>query len=152
MLNDIRYALRLLRRSPGFTAAALFTLALGIGANTAIYSVLQAVWIDAVPFRDPGRLVIVSSASDRGPGPVSDDDYADWRTENAVFEEMGATGGNAALLRLPDNPAVFFGQRVSASLFHVLDAQIPHGRPLTEDDERPDAPFVVVLSHRFWQR
>jgi putative ABC transport system permease protein len=152
MLNDLRYAVRLLRRSPGFTAAAVLTLALGIGANTAIYSVLQAVWVDAVPFPDPGRLVVVSSLFERGPGPVSDEDYADWRRDNTVFSEMGTVGGNAALLRLPDNPATFFAQRVSASLFSVLDARIPLGRPLIEADERADAPFVVVISHGFWQR
>jgi hypothetical protein len=61
MLNDIRHAVRFLRRTPAFTAAPVLTLALGIGANTAIYSVLQAVWLDAVPFPDPGRLVVVSS-------------------------------------------------------------------------------------------
>src|SRR5919112_2524425 len=101
MAHDLRYAFRMLRRSPGFAVAAVFTLALGIGANTAIYSVLQAVWLDAVPFRDPGRLVVISSQFDSGPRPVSDDDYEDWRRENAVFEDMGAFGGRAALLELP---------------------------------------------------
>ena len=133
MADDLRYALRLLRRSPGFATAAVFTVALGIGANTAIYSVLQAVWIDAVPFRDPGRLVVVSSLFERGPRPVSDDDYADWRRENAVFEEMGAFGGRAALVQPPGSPATFYAQRVSASLFAVLGARMPHGRPLVEE-------------------
>jgi putative ABC transport system permease protein len=83
---------------------------------------------------------------------VSDDDYADWRRDNAVFEDMGAAGGSAALLRLPESPAVLFAQRVSASVFSVLGAKIPLGRPLVEADERADAPFVVVISHGFWQR
>jgi putative ABC transport system permease protein len=152
MAHDLRYAIRRLRRSPGFAAAAIVTLALGIGANTTIYSVLQAVWIDAVPFRDPGRLVILSSLFERGPRPVSDDDYEDWRRENAVFEEMGAAGGRAALLQLPGNPATLYAQRVSASLFGVLGARMSFGRSLAEEDEHPNAPFVVVISHRFWQR
>ena len=151
MNHDLRYVLRLLRRSPGFAVAAVFTLALGIGANTAIYSVLQAVWIDAVPFRDPGRLVVVSSLFERGPRPVSDDDYADWRHENTVFEDMGAFGGGARL-QVPGSQGTLLAQRVSGSLFGVLGAQMAQGRSLVELDDRPDAPFVIVLSHAFWQR
>jgi predicted permease len=152
MGDDLRYALRLLRRSPGFAVTAVFTLALGIGANTAIYSVLQAVWLDAVPFRDPGRLVVISSLSDRGPRPVSEDDYADWRRENGVFEEMGALGGRAALLQLPGAPNTLYAPHVSASLFGVLGARMTLGRSLLEQDERADAPMVVIISHGFWQR
>jgi putative ABC transport system permease protein len=153
MLTDIRYALRLLRRSPGFTAAAVFTLALGIGANTAIYSVLQAVWIDAVPFRDPGRLVVVSSASDEWQNmAVSEGDFNDWRARSQSLVDLTAVGGRGLSARIPEVPRNLIAAHTSPSLFSLLEAQPAAGRLLTSQDEQPDAPAVAVLSYESWQR
>jgi putative ABC transport system permease protein len=153
MLNDIRYAFRLLRRSPGFTAAAVFTLALGVGANTAIYSVFQAVWIDAVPFRDPGRLVVVSTASDQWQNmAVSEADFQDWRARSRSFVDLAAVGGRGLSARIAEVPRSLTAAHTSASLFSLLDAQPAAGRLLTAQDEQPDAAAAAVLSYESWQR
>jgi putative ABC transport system permease protein len=153
MLNDIRYAVRLLRRSPGFTAAAVFTLALGVGANTAIYSVLQAVWIDAVPFRGPGRLVVVSSASDQWQNmAVSEADFQDWRARSRSFIDLAAVGGRGLSARIAEVPRNLTAAHTSASIFSLLDAQPAAGRLLTAQDEQLDAPAAAVLSYEAWQR
>jgi hypothetical protein len=100
MLNDLRYAIRLLLRSPAVTSAAVVTLALGIGANTAIYSVLQAVWLDAVPFPDAKRLAMVHSAGELSSEyAVSWANFADWRRENRSFVDLAAIEASVAQLR-----------------------------------------------------
>jgi putative ABC transport system permease protein len=150
MLTDLRYALRLLRRSPAFTLAAVLTLALGIGANTAIYSVLQAVWIDAVPFDDPGRLMVVSSAGAFSKTmAVSEEDFRDWRADNRAFASLAATepGGT---VRVNDRPLATM--RASAELFATLGARMHLGRPLLASDYEAAAPIVAVIGYRTWQQ
>jgi len=150
MLNDIRYALRLLRRSPGFTTAAVLTLALGIGANTAIYSVLQAVWLDAAPFFGPSRLVMLSSANDQWKSmAVSDEDFSAWAEQNTVFESLAATDAGGSL-RVNDQ--LLTARWASRDLFATLNARMRQGRPLVPADGGPDAPIVAVLSYEAWQR
>ena len=150
MTTDLRYALRLLRRSPGFTLAAVVTLALGIGANTAIYSVLQAVWIDAVPFADPGRLVSITSAGAFSRNmSISEQDFADWRRDARTLASLGAVD-NGGPLRV-DGRALATSW-ASPDLFDTLGARMHLGRPLQATDGAGDAPIVAVLSHRAWQQ
>ena len=149
MLNDVRYAVRLLRRSPGFACAAILTLALGIGVNTAIYSVLQAVWIDAVPFADPSRLVSIASAGEFSRNmSVSDEDFADWRRESRTVASLGAVESGGTL-RV--NGQALSTAWASPDLFDTLRARMHLGRPLQAADGTGDAPIVAVLSHRTWQ-
>src|SRR4051812_3618487 len=90
LLQDLRYSLRLLAKRPGFTIVAVLTLALGIGANTAVFSVVSAVLLRSLPYRSPERLVVVSEAIDKEPRPVSYPNFRDWRAQNEVFEDIAA--------------------------------------------------------------
>ncbi len=153
--RDIRYAVRLLRRAPGFSAAAIVTLALGIGANTAIFSVVRAVVLRPPPYRDPARLVTFLNSRSAKPGSITSSslpDYEDWRRQLTSFEGLGLSSGwtfNIAGLELPER---VFGARVTGSLFQVLGAQPLLGRGIEPDDDRPGTPEVIVLGHRVWQR
>jgi putative ABC transport system permease protein len=153
LVQDARYGIRMLLRSPGFTAAALVTLALGIGANTAIFSVVNAVLLRPLPYADPHRLVVVG---DREPdGAVSNTDFttfSDYRARNQTFETMAlmrtwsptlAENGEAERL-----PAV----RVSANFFTMLGVRPALGRDFREDEDRPNRWHVVILSDTLWRR
>jgi putative ABC transport system permease protein len=151
--QDLRYGVRMLRRTPGFTAAALLTLTLGIGANTAIFTVVDAVLLRPLPYADPHRLVTIG---DRNPdGSLSDVGFAtvaDWRARSRSFDDIGMirfwmptllTRGEGERL-----PAV----RVSANYFEMLGARPALGRGFTPDDDREDHWRVVLLSDRLWRR
>jgi putative ABC transport system permease protein len=154
VMTDVRYGARLLLRSPGFTAIAIGALALGIGANTAIFSAIDAVLIRPLPYREADRLTVVwEDASFAGfpkntPAPAN---FVDWRKQNQVFTDMAAlrsAGGNLT----GDGPPDFVqGQRVTSSLFRILGVPALIGRTLTDDDDRAGE-RVVILSYRLWQR
>ena len=153
--QDLRYALRQLRRSPGFTTVAVLTLALGIGANTAIFSVVYATLFRALPYKDPGRLVYVWSAEKARGIPrstVSVPDFLDWRRQNRVFEGLAArTEGNFNLSGGTE-PLQVGGLFVSANFFDVLGVQPVLGRAFTSEEEVWGRNRVVILSHRLWMR
>ena len=157
LVQDLRYGLRLLARSPGFTAIALLTLTLGIGATTAIFSVVDAVLLRALPYRDPGRLVSVfEDESEIGfprntPAPAN---YADWKAQTQVFDNVAAiaafrvfnlTGGEGEPERLD-------GAAVTQNLFAVLGVKPALGRVFLPEEDRPGAPRVVVISEGLWKR
>jgi putative ABC transport system permease protein len=157
MIEDVRYGLRVLRKSPGFTAVAVMTLALGIGANTAIFSVVNAVLFRPLPFRDPGRLMVVWHTPPQKSFPgvtkfvVSPANYLDWRDQNHVFEQMSAVGfGNFNLTGM-GQPESVEGRAVSADFFSVLGVQPVLGREFLEEEDQPGHGNVVVISHEFWQ-
>jgi len=157
MIEDIRYGLRVLRKSPVFTAVAVLTLALGIGANTAIFSVVNAVLFRPLPFRDPGRLMVVWHTPPQKSFPgvtkfvVSPANYLDWRNENHVFEQMSAVGfGNFNLTGM-GQPESVEGRAVSADFFSMLGVQTVLGREFLEEEDQPGHGNVVVISHEFWQ-
>ena len=151
VLQDLRYALRLLRKKPGFTAAALITLALGIGANTAIFSLFDAVLLRALPYRDPDRLVIVSEslpkmdATDVG---VSAAEYQDYRNQNQSFSQIAAFEDDDFTLTGANEPRQINAARVSASLFPMLGTSPELGRSFTEQEDRFGASRVAILSMR----
>lgn len=154
LLKDIRYGIRGLLRMPGFTAIAVLTLALGIGANAAIFSVVNAVLLKPLKFRDPDRLVIVwEEASFAGfprntPAPAN---YADWKAQNRSFDDMAAIGSESFNLTGDQDPERVAAQSVTQNFFPLLGVQPLLGRTFTTDEDQPGAPKVVVLSHALWQ-
>src|SRR4051812_12040949 len=153
LLQDVRHTLRMLRKNPGFTTVAVLTLALGIGANTAIFSIVRAVVLRPLPFPEAGQLYNVwTQLSDFGREEVSLPDYRDWRDQNTVFQQMAAFLDSAANVAGGGEPERVPFISTTANLFSVVQVQPVVGRLLVEDDNRSGAPKVAVLSHRFWVR
>ncbi|HEV8392769.1 MAG TPA: ABC transporter permease [Vicinamibacterales bacterium] len=154
-IRDVRHALRALRSSPGFTAVALALLALGIGANTAIFSVVSAVLLRPLPFPEPDRLVLLweNMTTMSGPARVeaSPGDYVSWSERNRSFSGVAGYGIDQYSLTGAGNPDKLTAVRTSGNLFAVLGTQPLLGRTLTSQDDRPHAPAVVVLDERAWR-
>jgi putative ABC transport system permease protein len=155
MLNDVRYAVRVLLKNPAFTAVALLVLALGIGANTAIFSVVNTLVLKPLPFRDPASLVVVWERNiprDRKTNVVAPANYLRWRDQQQVFEDMAAfTPALTANLTGAGEPEEIEVQLVTAGLIPLLGVQPQHGRSFTLAEDIRDGD-VVVLSHRLWLR
>jgi MacB-like periplasmic core domain len=146
ILHDLRYAFRVLARNPGFTLIAILTLALGIGANTAIFSVVNAVLLRPLPFRDPARLVIVAEKS---PYPVISTSYQnwmDWRDQNHSFESLEASRGTTLTLTGAGEPERLNARMATAGLFPLLCVNAISGRTFTQDEDRAGGTPVVLLS------
>src|SRR5262245_4638933 len=155
LLADLRFGLRMLRKHPAFTAIAIITLALGIGANTAIFSVVNAVLLKALPVSEPDRLVMVYEANmARGinRGGVAPGNYLAWKAQQTVFEEIGAFSAQSFTLAGNDGAEMLEGARVSANLFGLLRAAPGLGRAFTSEEDRPGGERAVILSHRLWRR
>ena len=153
--QDLRYGARMLWKKPGFTAIAVLALALGIGANSAIFSVVNTVLLKPLPFENADRLVMVwerRPQQNRNAGPVAPADFLDWQSQNQVFERMAASSGQAFNLTGAGEPAQVLAQVVSPGYFQVLGAQAAVGRTLLEEVDQPGGERVAVLSHRLWQR
>jgi predicted permease len=153
LLQDIRYGLRMLAKNPGFTAIAILTLALGIGANTAIFSVINAELLRPLPFREPSQLVRVATANARihtVSGAVSYPDFADWRSQNHVFQDMAAYVDSSFALTGIAQPAHLQGASVTAGMFNLLGASPELGRTFMPEDDEPHH-HVVILSHGLWK-
>jgi putative ABC transport system permease protein len=147
--QDLRYGVRSLRNSPGFTILAILALALGIGANTAIFSVVNGVLLRPLAYGDPGRLVTILHF---GQDPVSPDDYLDWRRQSRSFQQMGAAQVWSAALTGRDSAEELPGMQVSPNLFSVLGVPALRGRTFETGDDRPGQGHVAVLSYQLWQR
>ena len=168
LAQDLRYGLRQLRRNPGFTAVAVITLALGIGANTAMFSVVNAVVLRPLPYAHSDRLVwIAESVPALKSEAVTGADYVDWKDQNhtldriAAYDTMyrgslreGAAGPGSADFNLTGRgtPARVHSAFVSASFFATLGVEPQLGRAFTEKEDQPSGPHVVVLMHSFWQQ
>jgi predicted permease len=155
LLQDIRYGLRMLRKAPAFTAIALITLALGIGANTAIFSIVNAVLLRPLPFPESDRLMFLTSSFERQanvsrPFAVSYPDFFDWRTQAKSFTGMASYHGDSFTLTGLEQPLHVTGATVSGEFFSVLGTQPFLGRGFTRDEEKPGT-RVVVLSHELWK-
>jgi putative ABC transport system permease protein len=145
----------MLIKRPGFTVVAVLALALGIGANTAIFSIINAVLLRPLPYAAPERLVNVwSTRPSRGltGNSVSYPDFADWRDQNDVFEYTAGYNFTDFALTGDDNPAQIRGLVVSADLFPLLGAQPAMGRGFSRDDDKNGAPLTAILSHKLWQQ
>ncbi|HUG25365.1 ABC transporter permease [Piscinibacter sp.] len=153
-VRDLRYGARALGRAPGFTAVATLTLALGIGANTAIFSVVNTVLLEPLSYREPDRLVLVwerNTAIGKDRDLVAPPNYLDWKAQNAVFDALGAYRIGGFAFTGAGEPESVTAITVSSSLFRVLGVEPLVGRTFTDEEEaRKDR--VVVLRHDFWQR
>jgi putative ABC transport system permease protein len=155
LIQDFRYGLRMLVKNPGFTFVAVLALALGIGANSAIFSVVNTVLLRPLPYTDPERLVMVwEDAAKRGfprdtPAAAN---YIDWRDQNQVFEGMAAIADQSFNLTGVGDPERIDGRRVSANLFALLGVEPQLGRAFLPEEDRPGGNRVVVMSHGLWQR
>jgi putative ABC transport system permease protein len=153
--QDIRYSLRMLRRSPGFTAVAVITLALGIGANTAIFSVVNAVLLRPLPFTHAEQLVQVFQTLPQESIPeagASYPNYIDWSRQCRAFEEIAATRRSAFTLTGNGEPTYVDTATVTSSLFPLLGVKPIRGRTLLPDDEKPGSDRVVLMSEGLWRQ
>jgi putative ABC transport system permease protein len=157
LLFNMRYAVRALLKAPGFTGSAIVLLALGIGANTAIFTVVNAVLLRPLPFPDPDRLVRVWHVPPEKsfPGvktfPVSPANFLDWRAESRTFESMSAYSTRHANLTVGDRPESVTATYADSSFFNVVGVKPALGRTYTPDEDRSGAGHVAVLSHRIWK-
>jgi predicted permease len=148
LLQDVRYALRQLRKNPGFTAVAALTLALGIGANTAIFSVVNAVLIRPLPYKEDGRLVVILS---QGRDPVPPANFNDWREQSQSFSQMGAAEAWGPNLTGTGNPEKLPALHVTSDIFPLLGVQPLLGRAFLPEEQETGKEHEVVLSYSLWQ-
>jgi putative ABC transport system permease protein len=154
-LHDLRYAARVLAKNPGFTAVAVIALAVGVGANSVIFSAVNTILLRPLPYKDSDRLVMVFEDNSRfgyphdTPAPAN---FIDWRDQNKVFEGMAAIADVSLNLTGAGEPERLDGKRVSASLFPLLGVEPQLGRWFAPEEDQPGANRVVVLSHALWQR
>jgi putative ABC transport system permease protein len=152
MVQDIRYGLRTLSKSPGFTAVALFTLALGIGANTAIFSVVYGVLLRPLPFEDPSRLVVLNETTPKvGNVSVSYPNFLDWRAQNHSFAQMAAIHGINFNLGGVNQPENIDGQAITSNFLATMGVRPILGRGFDSSEDKPGAAPVAILSYSLWQ-
>ena len=156
LIQDARYGLRMLVKTPGFTAVAVLTLALGIGANTAIFSAVDAVLLKSLPYGDPDRLVYVSEFWPHEPlvrTAVPSPDFGNWREHSGLFDGMAGFGGGGAVnLTGSGEPERIQGVAVTANLFAVLGTEPSLGRSFLPREDQPNGLGAVILSHALWER
>jgi predicted permease len=157
LFSDLQLGLRILLRNPGFTVTAILLLALGIGANTAIFSVVNAVLLRPLPYQDPSRIMQIWHVPPAKSFPgmsyfsVSPANFLDWQRQNTSFEDMAAYGGAILNLGGKDRPDSLFGATVSAGFFSILRTQPAVGRTFSSEEDRPGQGHVAILSDQVWR-
>ena len=155
-IQDLTYAVRSLLKARGFAAVAVLTIALGIGANTAMFTVVNAVLLRPLPYAHPGRLVMVWQDLRARGGPADEwatpGNYADWRRETAIFQQVAVISGWRPTLTGDAEPEPVPGEQVSHEYFSVLGISPIAGRAFTQEDDVPNARRVVVIGHGLWKR
>ena len=155
MFQDLRYGVRMLLKKPGFTLIAVLTLALGIGANTAIFSFVNNLLLRPLPFSEPEQLVRVYEKrirQGRIRNPVSGPDFLDWRQQQSVFQQMAAFDNGSANLTGMGEPEQLTGLRITADLLTLLRVSPARGRAFAPEEFKPDSTDAVIVSHGLWQR
>ena len=153
--QDLRYGARMLWKNPGFTLIAMLTLGLGIGANTAIFSIVNGLLLNPLPYRDAGRLAIIwthspgANVAQDWPSPGQ---FSALKSENSVFEQLALAQGGNAIVTGDGEPERLGAVRASSAVFSLLGAQAAMGRVFTPEEDTPDKTLTVILSHGFWKR
>jgi len=150
--QDLRYAARILRKSPGFTAMAVLTLGLGIGANTAMFSVIDRVLLQPPPFSDPSRVVVAFQKQPNGNTNIfSTPDFLEWKRQASPVSKMGALVSDSRTLGTRDGVERIAGWQASSEIFSVLGVAPAHGRPFTAAEDLPGAGNFIVISDSLWR-
>ncbi len=149
-MRDVRFGLRLLRRNPGFTAIAVVALALGIAANTAIFSVVYATLLAPLPYRDPDRIVMVWSRIQGFRNSTATADYLDWKSQSTVFESLNAWTGRSVNLATGERPEQVQGSAVTPGWASTIGFTMMLGRDFRPEEGTPGKDQVVILSHQLW--
>jgi putative ABC transport system permease protein len=150
--HDVRFSLRLLRKSPGFTAVALVALAVGVGANTAIFSVVYGTLLAPMPYPEPDELVMVWSRIQGNRNVTAAGDFLDWKEQAPVFQDLNAWTGGAVNLATPDRPEQVDAARVTPGFYTMLGIPFVHGRDFRKEEGRPGEDQVIVLRYRIWEQ
>lgn len=150
--QDLRYGIRMLAKKPGFTTVALITLALGIGANTTIFSVVNAILLRPLPFHEPDRLVVAFGTTPKLRRTlVSYPDLQDWQRQSHLLSDISAFTSQTANLTGGDEPARVRAGFVSANFFKLLGVEPAHGRGFLPKEDEPGAESVVLVEHILWE-
>ena len=149
--QNVRYSFRLLRKNPGFTAVAAITLALGIGANTAIFSVIYAVLLAPMPYPEPDQLVMVWSKIQGGNNSVAAGDYLDWKQQNKTFQDINAWTGTSFNFATPDQPEQINGRLQTPGMARMAGVDFLMGRDFLPEEGEPGREHEVVLTHKLWE-
>ena len=153
LIQDVRYGLRVLRKNPGFTAIAIVTLALGIGANTALFSVVNGVLLNPLPFPDSDQLVgIHENKPNFEGGSISYLNFVDWQKENRTFSSMAVARATAFSLAGTGEPEQVSAEFVTSDFFPLLGVKPLMGRTFTPDEDQVGANPVAIVSEGFWTR
>src|SRR5215813_12835957 len=153
LLQDLRYAVRQLRKNTGFTVIAVITLALGIGATTAIFSMVEAILLRPLPYPQASRLMLLHESSEQIPDmSIAMANFDDWRKQNTVFENLAAYQADDVVLTGRGDPERLQLRRVTSSLFPTLGVQPILGRAMLPEEDKVGAEKVVLLGEGFWLR
>ena len=150
--RDIRFAFRQILRNPGFAAVAVLAVALGVGPNTAIFSVVYATLLAPMPYPNPDQLVMVWSKINGDRNGVSAGDYLDWKHQASVFQSLSAFTGQSFNLATKEAPEQIQGQAASASWYPMLGEPMLMGVGFSEDSDQPGKNHVLIMAHRTWVR
>ena len=151
LLRDLRYGMASLARDPGFAAVTIALLALGIGANTAMFSIVDAVMLKPLPFPEPERMVRVWESTPQGRNGTTTLTFLDWKRQSDIFEALSVENPTSAAVATGGDPARISGKQVSTDYFQVFGVKPQIGRTFAPGEDQPGAVRVVVLSHAFWQ-
>ena len=153
LIRDVRFALRYLRKDPAFTAVAVLTLALGIGANSAIFSAVNALLLQPMPVKEPARLVVVRDVqAGAGEAPASYPEYLDWKERGRIFQQLGAYFSTTFPLTGAGEPEQLSALRMTSGMLSLLGLRPPLGRDFRPEEENPEAERVALISRGLWRR
>jgi len=152
ILRNLRYALRQLRKSPGFTVTAIFTLALGIGATTAIFTVVYATLLAPMPYPEPDKLVMVWSKIQGGRNSIAAQDFLDWKSQNTVFADINAFSGGSFNLSTKEQPEYIQGQSTTPGMYRMMGNQFLYGRDFLPEEGTLGKDHEVILMNKLWKR
>src|SRR5258707_7728252 len=151
LIQNARYCLRLLRKNPGFSTVAAVTLALGIGANTAIFSVIYGVLLAPLPYKDPEQLVMVWSKIRENNNSVAAADFLDWKRQSKVFQDLVAWTGASFNFATPDQPERIQGRASTPGAYRLVGTPLLLGRDFLPEEGEVGRDHVVILTHRLWR-